>query len=92
VDSQTDRDIVSPITRQPVDLMDDDVVDIPLIQQTIEQLLQSWPIGRASRGAGIDVLLNDAGAKGFGSLPASTALGGDGIALDLSTTGCLTSS
>ncbi|MFN8103912.1 MAG: hypothetical protein U0U69_05575 [Acidimicrobiia bacterium] len=46
-DCQVDGDVVGPIARQTIDLVDDDVVDVALGLETTEQGLQGWPVGAA---------------------------------------------
>ncbi|MDB5161985.1 MAG: hypothetical protein JWM52_493 [Candidatus Saccharibacteria bacterium] len=84
-----DHDVVGTISRQPVELVHDDIVDAALTHIG-EQRLQPRPICRACRSPGVDKLTDDLTTE-IGHLALTgSALRWDGIPLGLAVSGGLT--
>src|SRR5664280_311537 len=83
MDGQPDSDIVDPGASQPVHLVDDDVADVSLLDQTRQQCLQCRPVSRTGRCAGVDVLVDHLSAKLARFAPAGIPLRRNRVALRL---------
>ena len=85
IEALIEGDIVSPVTSQPVQLVDDDVVDglavSARVLQVAQHRLEGGPPGRGTRDAALDELLGDDRADGLGLALVGGPLGGDGEAL-----------
>src|SRR5664280_1630754 len=89
MDGQPDSDIVDARAGQAVHLVDDDVADVSLLDQTRQQCLQCRAVSRTGRCAGVDVLVDHLSAKLARFAPAGFALRRDGVALRLTPRSCL---
>ena len=85
VEALVEGDIVSPVAGQPVQLVDDDVVDglavSARVLQVAQHRLEGGPPGRGARDAALDELFGDDRADGLGLALVGGPLGGDGEAL-----------
>ena len=79
---EVDRDVVGPVPGQPVDLVDDHVLDGVLGDEP-SMPLQLGPVGGLGGLAAVDELLDDNRARAVGLAPAGLALRRDRVALGL---------
>ena len=76
-----DLHIVRPVAGQPVELVDDDVVDPTIFLKVGQHLLQLGAVGTTSRLTAVGELLDDQGAHRLGLALVGLPLGGEGEAL-----------
>ena len=76
-----DLHIVGPVSRQPIQLVDNDVVNPPVLRQIGQHLLQPRTIDATSRLAAVGELFDDEGSHGLGFAAVGFALGWQGESL-----------
>lgn len=76
-----DLHIVRPVPCQAIQLVDDDVVDLPVLCQVGQHLLQFGAVGAAGGLAAVGELFDDEGSHGLGFAAVGFALGWQGESL-----------
>ena len=72
-----DVDVVTPVARQAVNLVNNDEVRVTLDFQPLEHGLELRSVGFSSRFTGVDVDLEHVGVEALGLSQAGVSLGGD---------------
>ena len=76
-----DLHIVGPVSRQPIQLVDNDIVNPPVLRQVGQHLLQPGAVGAAGGLAAVGELFDDEGSHGLGFAAVGFALGWQGESL-----------
>ncbi len=74
---RADGDVVLHVAGQPVDLVDDDGLDVALLADPRQHGAELWPVGRPGRLALVHVLVHELPALVADAAHARLALGGD---------------